>query len=134
MPLRSQFAYSSPTDKLSLSEFIKFPGRSGTINIPQQMGSEYIAFGISLLDDTKGKRVTDFMVNRRGDKEAINLEILQEWVAGRGKHPVTWKTLIDVLRGINMDSLADEIEVGKHLRPEGRCWSTQLKLKLNVVG
>ena len=122
------------TGNLSLTECIRFPGRNGTINIPQQIGSEYIAFGMSLLDDKTGKGVTKFVRKHKRDFEAINMEILQKWLDGEGKHPVTWKTLIDVLRGINMDSLADEIEVGKHLRPEGRCWSTQLKLKLNVVG
>lgn len=126
--------HTVPTDKLSLTEFIKVPGRRGTINIPQQIGSEYIAFGMSLLDDKTGKRVTEFVCKHKRDFEAINMEILQKWLDGEGKHPVTWKTLIDVLRGIKMDSLADEIEVGKHLRPGGRCWSTQLKLKLNVVG
>ena len=87
---------------------------------------------MSLLDDKTGKGVTKFVRKHKRDFEAINMEILQKWLDGEGKHPVTWKTLTDVLRGIKMDSLADEIEVGKHLRPEGRCWSTQLKLKLNV--
>ena len=94
---------------------------------------------MSLLDDKTGKGVTKFVRKHKRDFEAINMEILQKWLDGEGKHPVTWKTLIGVLRGIKMDSLADEIEVGKHLRPEilrpeGRCWSTQLKLKLNIFG
>ena len=42
--------------------------------------------------------------------EEINIEIIQEWIAGRGKKPVTWDTFINVLRDINFTTLADEIE------------------------
>ena len=124
------------TGNLSLTECIRFPGRNGTVNIPQQIGPKYITFGMALLEDETGAGLTRFVLKHPKDVEAINMEILQEWITGRGKRPVTWKTLIDVLRDIKQDSLADEIEVVKYLRPEGRCWSvsTLLKVKLNVVG
>ena len=36
------------------------------------------------------------------------------WIVGRGKHPVTWKTLIEVLYDIElMKTLAKEIETVK---------------------
>ena len=43
------------------------------------------------------------------DAEQINLEVFQEWVEGRGKQPVTWDTLIDVLRDTQLTELAIEI-------------------------
>ena len=43
----------------------------------------------------------------------INIEIIEEWVAGKGKHPVTWKTLTQVLRDIELSTLAGEIEAIK---------------------
>ena len=44
------------------------------------------------------------------DAEQINIEILQEWLTGRGKQPVTWPTLVEVLRDIELFALACEIE------------------------
>ena len=44
------------------------------------------------------------------DAEQINIEILQEWLTGRGKQPVTWATLVEVLRDIELFALACEIE------------------------
>ena len=45
--------------------------------------------------------------------EEINKEILEQWIAGRGKHPVTWKTLTEVLHDIELNMLAEEIEAIK---------------------
>ena len=47
------------------------------------------------------------------DAEEINKEILEQWITGRGTHPVTWKTLIEVLRDIELITLAVEIEAVK---------------------
>ena len=41
------------------------------------------------------------------------MEILEEWIAGRGKHPVTWNTLVEVLHDIELSALAREIEAIK---------------------
>jgi len=38
------------------------------------------------------------------------IEVLQQWIADKGKHPVTWKTLIEVLRDIELQTLAGEIQ------------------------
>jgi len=46
----------------------------------------------------------------RGDVEQINMEILWEWVSGRGKQPVTWATLTEVLRDVELSVLARDIE------------------------
>ena len=43
----------------------------------------------------------------------INREIIEEWVAGNGKQPVTWKTLAQVLCDIKLPALAEEIEAIK---------------------
>ena len=41
------------------------------------------------------------------------MEVLRHWITGRGKHPVTWKTLTKVLHDIELRTLAGEIEVVK---------------------
>ena len=40
----------------------------------------------------------------------INKEILSKWLQGLGKQPVTWSKLIEVLRDIDLNSLANDIE------------------------
>ena len=45
----------------------------------------------------------------RGDVEQINMEILQEWVNGRGRQPVSWATLTDILRDVELNELASDI-------------------------
>ena len=49
----------------------------------------------------------------RGDAEQINMEILEEWVNGRGKQPVSWVTLTEVLRDVELSELASDIEAVK---------------------
>ena len=80
-----------------------------TINIPQEIGSNYYQFGLLLLDDPNGTRVRNIERDYR-EIEQINTEILREWVTGRGKKPVTWETLTEVLRDIELGTLASEIE------------------------
>lgn len=38
------------------------------------------------------------------------MQVLYEWLCGRGKHPVTWNTLVEVLFHIGLAALATEIE------------------------
>ena len=47
------------------------------------------------------------------------MEVLQQWITGRGKQPVTWMTLTEVLRDIELPVLAGEIEAVKLLPEEG---------------
>jgi len=44
------------------------------------------------------------------DAEQINCEVLRQWNADKGKHPVTWKTLSEVLCDTELQTLAGEIE------------------------
>ena len=66
-----------------------------------------------LLDDPNGTKVDNIECKHRGDAEQINTEILREWVTRRKKKPVTWETLTEVLRDIELSALASEIEVMK---------------------
>ena len=47
------------------------------------------------------------------DAEQINTEILQKWVSGRGRQPVSWATLTEVLRDVELCELASDIEAVK---------------------
>ena len=67
-----------------------------------------------LLDDPNGTKVDNIECKHGGDPERINTEILRKWTTtGRGKKPVTWETLTEVLRDIELGALANEIEIMK---------------------
>ena len=91
-------------------ECIRFRGRERRINIPQEIGIKYHDFGLDLLDDCNGVRIRSIAHEHRDNAEQINTEVLQQWITGRGKQPVTWKTLIQVLHDIELSTLAGEIE------------------------
>ena len=41
-------------------------------------------------------------MEHRWNAERINMAILQRWLQGMGVKPVTWSTLVDVLRTIEI--------------------------------
>ena len=45
----------------------------------------------------------------REDPLEINIDILQMWIRGEGKKPITWETLADCLRDIGLSELAHDI-------------------------
>ena len=94
-------------------ECIRFRGRERRINIPQEIGINYYQFGLLLLEDDTGTRIHALTHKHMKDAEQINMEVLQQWLAGRGKHPITWKTLSEILQDIELNTLAREIEAVK---------------------
>ena len=70
------------------------------LDIPQLVGVNYVIFGVQLLEDKTGKLI-DIIVHDQQYAEAITMQILKDWIAGKGK-PWTWKTLIFTLRDCNI--------------------------------
>ena len=104
----------SPDTKPSLQELLRFICTDGRpVNIPVEIGSKYLQFGIFLLDDSTGSRIMSMASRHHDNAERINTEILHEWLTGSGKKPVTWATLVKVLRDIELSVLADEIAADK---------------------
>ena len=101
------------TDQPTLKECIKFQGKKRRINIPQEIGVKYLDFGLFLLEDHNRQRTKSIAHKHMNDAEEINKEVLEQWTTGRGKHPVTWKTLTEVLYDIELSALAGEIETVK---------------------
>jgi len=98
-------------DRPTLAECVQFPGRERSkVNIPQEIGTKYYEFGLFLLDND---RIRAIAYKHMNDAEQINCEVLRQWIADKGKHPVTWKTLCEVLRDIELYTLAGEIEAVK---------------------
>ena len=100
-------------DHPTVVECIRFRGRERRINIAQEIGTKYMEFGILLLEDTTGGRLHNMKQQCRENAEKISLEILYEWINGKGKQPVSWGTLTEVLHDIRLFTLASEIEAVK---------------------
>ena len=104
----------NPGTKPTLPELLRFTCADQRVtNIPVEIATKYVRFGIFLLNDRTGSRVKIMAHKHLNDAERINTEILQEWVTGRGRQPVTWATLVKVLHYIELSTLAGEIEAVK---------------------
>ena len=105
--------YHAADNPPTLHELLNFSGQEKRINIPQAIGTQYTKFGIILLEDDSGARVDSIVREHRERAEDINTKILQEWLTGRGKQPVTWETLVEVLQDIELSTLAGDISTSK---------------------
>jgi len=95
---------------LTMPELLKFRARDRRISIPQQIDTNFYLLGFLLLEDSTGVIVHSIVHKHGGDAEQINIEILRQWLSGRGKKPVSWRTLIEVLRDVGLFCLASDIE------------------------
>ena len=100
--------------KPTLPELLKLTCTDGrVVNIPMEIATKYVWFGTLLLDDRNGSSIKTMARKHHYDAEEINTEIFQKWLSGRGKQPVTWATLVKVLRDIELSTLAGDIEAVK---------------------
>ena len=95
---------------VTLPQLIRFKTRSGSINVLEQIGTHYWELGVLLLDDTTGEVTQAIIKQHHEDATKINLQIFQKWIQGKGKLPVEWSTLVEVLRDIGLVQLASEME------------------------
>ena len=98
--------------KPTLPELLSFKTASGErVKIITQIGTHYNTLGLLILND-EGGAVTDSIIRKHSnDAESINQDILRRWIGGRGRKPVAWSTLIDVLKDIeDLSELGETIE------------------------
>ena len=76
------------------------------------MGTKYTSLGLLLLDDEDGSVVTAITSQHQLNATNITLDILMRWVRGEGRQPVSWGTLVEVLRIIGLTEVASTIEDG----------------------
>jgi len=105
-----------------LLKLLNFPVKSGNINIPQQIGTKHFQFGVLLLNDETGAEVNAITTKYWDNAEQISFEILRQWIRGKGK-PLSWETLIDVLKAIGLNFLASDIQDGLHHSDHSICKS-----------
>ena len=110
VPLASWFNYFSTDDEPTLPELLCFDMKTrDCVNIIDEVGAKYQMFGILLLDDKTGAYVQGLIKKHCGDFVSINLEIVQEWLQGRGAKPVSWRTLTRILKAVKLTVLAQDI-------------------------
>ena len=98
------------TDRPTLPQLINFETwHSGSIKITERIGTSYHQLGPLLLRDDDGSVTNSIRDQYQRDAAKINYEILQRWIQGKGRQPVQWSTLIDVLKKIELSQLAREI-------------------------
>ncbi len=93
-----------------MPELIVLHSNGGRVKVLEGIGTNYHDFGILLLKDNTGTQLNAIADRCRENATAINREILVQWLAGKGKQPVSWKTLIEVLKDIDLHALASDIE------------------------
>ena len=103
---------SIPTDQRppSLPTLTCFKTSSGSINVAERIGAQYLTFGLQLLEDATGAITKAIEEECHHNAYKINLEILMKWIGGQGRRPLSWATLIKVLKDIQLSELAREIE------------------------
>ena len=79
------------------------------IDIAKEIATDYKLFGTQLLKDSDGKKV-HIIEMKHWDPVDITVEILEQWLQGGGRTPITWQTLIKCLRDTYLNVLANNIE------------------------
>ena len=79
-------------------------------DIVAEIQTDYEHFGIRLLEDSKGIKIKGIEKSKRGDPVDITVDILRQWLQGKGRTPVTWRTLVECLRESGLNVPADYIE------------------------
>ena len=110
---------SSPTEYVSscksadshptLDVLRLFPVKGSFIDIAKKIATDYKLFGTQLLKDSDGSKVR-IIEMKHGDPVDITAEILEQWLQGKGRMPITWQTLIECLRDTDLHVLANTME------------------------
>ena len=99
-----------PTLRLLSSLPILIDGVKKNLNIIQRTMKSCTKLGMLLLVDDNCDIVDSLEEKYHRDPEKIVTAVYKKWISGTGRKPVTWQTLVDVLRDIELNSLAEEIE------------------------
>eukprot|EP00731_Ephydatia_muelleri_P005503 Em0002g1679a len=103
-------ANGQPTVKLLTCFPSVVDGEKKTINIIQRTGTSYEKLGMFLLEDDNGDIVDSLKEACHQDPIQITTAVYKKWISGTGRKPVTWQTLVDVLREIDLNRVADDID------------------------
>ena len=89
-----------------MMDIICFPLQDSKVDLTKEVGTKYLHFGILLLEDQTGARISAIERELMKNAQDINYRVFQEWLHGNGRQPVSWVTLISVLEDIGLNVLA----------------------------
>ena len=98
------------TKPVTLPQLLHFKTKTTHINIVEKIGTHYMSLGPFLLNDDTGTKTEAIRDECKLKTDSINHAILSQWLQGKGKTPVNWRTLIDTLKIIGLSKLGEEIE------------------------
>ena len=75
-----------------------------------EIQNAYEHFGTLLLEDENGSKIKGVTMAAHGTPVDITVEILHQWLQGRGRLPVTWRTLVECLEDAKLNVAAGHIE------------------------
>ena len=84
-------------------------GDEKSFDTAERIGRLYEKIGGELLQDSYGDKVEIKATDNSYQVIDTNVDILQEWLRGSGKRPVTWRTLIQVLDKCGRSELAQDM-------------------------
>ncbi len=94
-----------------LAELISLRGDGDSkFNVARDVGARYFQLCVFLLKDDHGNIAAALEKEHSKNGEDINREVLRRWLNGEGLLPVSWATLIGVLKDMEQDTLAKKIE------------------------
>ena len=97
-------------DEPTLLSLIAFPCTDGeTINILEEIGTDYYNFGILLLNDDRGKTIERLEHKHLKDSLPILRDIFKLWLEGKGQQ-VSWQALVNILNSARLKALAQKIQ------------------------
>ena len=102
-----------PTLKLLTN--LQIDGVKKNIKIIQKTNTHYTELAMHLLNDDNCDIVSGLEEKCHHDPVKIITAVYKKWIDGTGRTPVTWQTLVDVLKEIELHSLADEIGTALNL-------------------
>ena len=80
------------------------------VHIIERIGVDYRDIATELVNDIHGTILPAIEKDQLGKTDEIIATIFRRWLAGKGRQPVTWQTLVDVLRDTaKLHNLADDI-------------------------
>ena len=85
-----------------MMDIICFPLQDSKVNLTKEVGTNYRQFGILLLEDQTGAHISALVRELMKNTQDMS-------VSRKGRHPVSWETLISVLEDIGLNQLAKSI-------------------------
>ena len=80
------------------------------INIINKVSPRWSEFAVQLDFDNDGTTMQMIRERCYPDPEDCCKEMMREWLSGKGRQPVTWELLVEILKDCELEVLAKQVE------------------------